>query len=638
MHLSTSATVHLLFAALLLAAPTLATFPPADCPPEDAPALDAASTGILPPALPWDGASRELALPPESASPWLTHAEASGLRCSPSYDETMQYVRRLVDSSPHLHLKSLGKSGEGREIWMVVASSLTRKDGSMPTAADLHTDGRPIVMAQAGIHSGEIDGKDAGLMLLRDMVQPEAATAAGRTVAGLLDRVHFLFVPIFNVDGHERRSRFSRINQRGPEVMGWRTNATNLNLNRDYAKADAPETQAMLRALDHWQPDLYVDLHVTDGVDYQYDITWGSAGEQTPSPSIHRFLQSVVDPAVSSRLEGAGHEPGYLVFATDSENPEMLFHWNASGPRFSDGYGGWRNLPTILVENHSLKPYDQRVLGTRVFLEALLDVVSSQIEPLRAAVLADRTARPDTQALGWTVNRAAPEIWERDFAGVEWTKVESEITGAEQIRWLGKPTQGKVPAVVPTTPTVEVEVPAAYWIPAAWTEVIERLRVHGVEMETLAEAREIEVDAYRVDGAVVEPEAYEGRARVAFDSPPTLERQTVTLPAGSVRVPTDQDLGRLVMALLEPQSDDSFFRWGFFLEILTQPEYVEAYVMEPMARRMLEEDDELRAEFEARLESDPDFAASPRERLQFFYRRTPFYDARHRVYPVYRER
>lgn len=625
--------LSLLFA---VASPTLA-FSPQDCPPEDAPELDASSTNILPPALPWDGASRGLALPRGSASGWVTPTEASGLRCSPNYDETIFYLERLAEASPKVHLTSLGRSGEDRKIWMVVASSLTKEDGSMPTPAELHADGRPIVLAQAGIHSGEIDGKDAGLMLLRDMALPLAARSAGKSAAALLDRVHLLFVPIFNVDGHERRSRFGRINQRGPEVMGWRTNATNLNLNRDYAKADAPETRAMLRALVHWRPDLYVDLHVTDGVDYQYDITWGYAGEQTPSPSIHRFLKSVVDPAVSTRLEEAGHVPGYLVFATDSENPQMLFHWNASGPRFSDGYGGWRHLPTILVENHSLKSYDQRVLGTRVFLEALLDIVSRQIEPLRTAVIADSTARPETQALGWTVNRQAPEIFERDFAGVEWTKVESEITGAEQIRWLGQPKNGKVPSVVPTLPTVEVEVPAAYWIPAAWTEVIERLRVHGVEMETITDAREIEVDAYRVDGAVVEPEAYEGRARVAFDSLPTLERQNVTLSAGSVRVATDQALGRLAMALLEPQSDDSFFRWGFFLEVLTQPEYVEAYVMEPMARRMLAEDEELRAEFEARLQSDPEFAASPRERLQFFYRRTPFYDARHRVYPVYRE-
>ena len=627
---------------LFLALPAFATAPPADCPPDAAEVqLDAASTTILPPALPWDGASRSLALAPDSVSPWLTHAEASGLRCSPSYDETVSYLRSLVDSSPKLHLTSLGKSGEGREIWMVVASNLTQEDGAMPTSDDLHAGprqgGKPVVLAQAGIHSGEIDGKDAGLMLLRDIAHPEAATEAGRSAATLLDGAHFLFVPIFNVDGHERRSRFGRINQRGPQVLGWRTNATNLNLNRDYAKVDAPEMQAMIAALNYWRPDLYVDLHVTDGVDYQYDITWGYAGEQTPSPQAYRFLNNVVDPAVSARLDETGHAPGYLVFATDSENPQMLFHWNASGPRFSDGYGGWRHLPTILVENHSLKPYEQRVLGTRVFLEALLDVVARQVEPLRAATMADRASRPATQALGWTVDRQTPEVFERDFRGVEWTKTESDVTGTEQIEWLGKPADVKLQAVVPTMPTVETRLPAAYWIPAAWIEVIERLRIHGIEMETLVAATELEVDAYRVDGAAIEPEPFEGRARVAFDRPPTLERRTVTLPAGSVRVATDQPLGLLAVALLEPQAEDSFFRWGFFLEVLTQPEYVEAYVMEPTARRMLAEDDRLRAEFEARLEADPDFAASPRERLQFFYRRTPFYDARHRVYPVYRE-
>ncbi|MDA8016229.1 MAG: M14 family metallopeptidase [Thermoanaerobaculia bacterium] len=617
---------------------TWAAGPPADCPPPGGDSgLKAASRNILPPVLHWDGASRGLALRSDSSSPWLTHAEASDLRCTPSYDETVSYLEALVASSPQLHMVSLGRSGEGREIWMVVASKVQRRDGGVPTPAELHATGEPVVFAQAGIHSGEIDGKDAGLMLLRDMVQPEAATDMGRRAETLLDGVHFLFVPIFNVDGHERKSRFARINQRGPEVMGWRSTATNLNLNRDYAKADSPEMQAMLRALGNWQPDLYVDLHVTDGIDYQYDITWGYAGEHTSSPSIHRFLKKIFDPAVSARLAEAGHVPGYLVFATDSQNPTMLFHWNASGPRYSDGYGGWRHLPTILVENHSLKPYDQRVLGTRVFLEALLDVAARQVRSLRTAIDADRATRPRRQALGWTVNRSAPDLAEQEFLGVEWKKEASDVTGADQIRWLGLPTEKKLSAVYPTSPTVEVELPSAYWIPAPWQEVIERLRLHGVEMETLERGKSLEVDLYRVDGAVLEPRPFEGRARVSFDSPPTLERRTIALPAGSVRVPVDQPLGLLAAVLLEPQADDSFFRWGFFLHTLTQPEYVEAYVMEPMARRMLAEDEELRAEYEARLEDDPDFAASPRERLQFFYRRTPFYDERYRIYPVARE-
>ncbi|MFP5247209.1 MAG: M14 family zinc carboxypeptidase, partial [Thermoanaerobaculia bacterium] len=219
----------------------------------------ALDTAILPPAIPWNGASRKLVVP--ANDPWITPSEKDQLRTTPRYDETVAYLKRLVAAAPQLKMVSLGKSGEGRDVWMVIASK-----ERVFTPEGLRK--KPILFAQAGIHAGEIDGKDAGLMLLRDM------TVRG-TKRELLDGANFLFVPIFNVDGHERFNRFTRINQRGPEEVGWRTNARNLNLNRDYMKADSPEMHAMIRALDTWQPDLYVDLHVTDGADYQYDVTFG---------------------------------------------------------------------------------------------------------------------------------------------------------------------------------------------------------------------------------------------------------------------------------------------------------------------------------------------------------------------------
>nr|MBA3543743.1 carboxypeptidase [Chthoniobacterales bacterium] len=194
---------------------------PSHTPPQFAPA---ASEPILPPLAPWNGKSRELIAPKDD--PWITPAEKTDFRLTPSYDETVAWLRQLVEAAPQqLKMISLGKSPEGRDIWMIVAA---RANEATPEA--LRKNGKPIVLAQAGIHSGEIDGKDAGLMLLRDM------TARG-TKRDLLEQANFLFVPIFNVDGHERASKFGRVNQRGPEVMGWRTNAKNLNLNRDYAKA-----------------------------------------------------------------------------------------------------------------------------------------------------------------------------------------------------------------------------------------------------------------------------------------------------------------------------------------------------------------------------------------------------------------
>ena len=212
----------------------------------------------LPPLAPWNGASRALLLPAEHV--WATPFEQSGLTRSPSYDETIAWLKRLVEAAPQLKVVSIGDSGEGRPIWMVIAS----RDGAATPEA-LRSRGLPVMLVQAGIHSGEIDGKDAGMMFLRDL------TVVGSKRA-LLDQASFLFIPILSVDAHERRSPYGRINQRGPAETGWRSNPRNLNLNRDYAKLDTPEMRALVRALNAWQPDLYFDIHVTDGIDYQYDI------------------------------------------------------------------------------------------------------------------------------------------------------------------------------------------------------------------------------------------------------------------------------------------------------------------------------------------------------------------------------
>src|SRR5688572_16896591 len=265
--------------------------------------LSAALTAPLPPAIPWNGASRSLMVP--ATDPWVTPSERDQLRTTPRYDETIAYLKRLVAAAPQLKMISLGKSDEGRDVWMVIAS----KERAFTTEA-LRRSGKPTVLAQGGIHAGEIEGKDAGLMLLRDM------TVRG-TKRELLDGANFLFVPIFNVDGHERFSAFTRINQRGPEEGGWRTNARNLNLNRDYMKADTSEMRAMIRAIDTWKPDLYIDLHVTDGADYQYDVTYGWNGPAGFSPAIANWLDRSLRPAVDRGLAEMGHIPGPLIFTDD---------------------------------------------------------------------------------------------------------------------------------------------------------------------------------------------------------------------------------------------------------------------------------------------------------------------------------
>ncbi len=575
---------------------------------------------ILPPEIPWNGASRALVVADDD--PWITPSEQSGLTRTPRYDETVAWVRRLCAAAPQLHLTSLGRSPEGRDIWMVVA---TAEGDSTPAA--VRANRRPTLLAHAGIHSGEIDGKDAGLMLLRDM------TVRG-TKTELLRDVNLLFVPILSVDGHERFGVWSRINQRGPVESGWRTNARNLNLNRDYAKLDTPEIRHLVRAVNTWAPDLYVDLHVTDGADYQYDITWGSNGPHGHSPAIATWLQTRLDPALRRDLTRMGHIPGPLIFASDESNVENgIVDWTSSA-RFSTGYGDARHLPTVLVENHSLKPYDQRVLGTYVFLETCMRTLAREGDGLRQAVQADLKRRPARVALDWTDDIGSPRML--DFLGIESRLRLSPVSGAPWVEYTGN----KVDLVVAQPPdTIAQHVtqrPRAYWIPPAWTEVVERLEMHGVQMQRLDAARDVEVEMYRIVEWKLDREPFEGHVRVTPSELAT-ERRRERFVAGSLRVPTDQPLGELVMVLLEPLSPDSFFQWGFFLEILSRTEYAEAYVLEPLAERMLAADPALRAEFERKLSNEPVFAADPMARLHWFYQRTPWFDARWRLYPVARE-
>lgn len=575
----------------------------------------------LPPELPWEGTSIELALPPEHE--WATPFERGGLVDSPTYDETVAWLERLAAATPKVRLVSLGKSPEGREIWMAVASA---EGAATPEALALR--GKPTVLAQAGIHSGEIDGKDAGMMLLRDM------TVLGHR-SELLDRVNLLFVPIFSVDAHERRSVHGRINQRGPAHTGWRTTSRNLNLNRDYAKLDLLEMRHLVAALTAWDPDLYLDLHVTDGADYQYDITFGWNHPPTAwSPAIGGWLDSVYRPAVSGALREQGHVPGDLVFtADDFDWKKGIFRFTAP-PRFSNGYGDARHLPTVLVENHSLKPYRQRVLGTYVLLAESLRLLGERGGELADAIEADRTRRPASLPLAWEMAEGeAPRT--EEFLGVRQRVEPSEVSGGLRVVWTGELETAEVPIVEATVPAVSVARPAAYWVPPAYRDVIERLEGHGIEVERIGEAREVEVEMYRLTGAEIGDEPFEGRVRASAE--PVVERRREVFPPGSVRVPTDQALGDLAILLLEPAGPDSFFQWGFFHEVLSRTEYVEGYVMEPMAERMLAEDPVLREEYLAKLAEDADFRGDARARLQWFYERTPYYDERYLLYPVARE-
>ena len=487
---------------------------------------------------------------------------------------------------------------------------------------------KPVFLVQAGIHSGEIDGKDAGLMLLRDI--------CFRHKGSLIDQVNVVFIPVLNADGHERSSPFSRPNQRGPLNQGWRNTAQNLNLNRDYMKADAPEMRGLLGLFNKYNPTLYMDLHVTDGMDYAYDITYGFHGWNglyADSPHIGSWLDTTFRPAADAALTANGHIPGPLIFERDNGDLSKGLDLYKFAPRFSNAYGDLRRVPSVLVENHSLKPYRQRVLGTYVLLEASLKMLAKDGASLKAAINADRALRPTTLEANWKTK--ADPLWRFDFKTIAGAKSASAASGGETMHWTGGAGPIVNLPVYGSEPGARLQVAKAYWVPATKSDIIARLKAHGIIMETLKTSQNVDVDMIRFAGFKINAPS-EGHFPTTATGM-THEKRQEPFPPGSVRISTDQPLGALAAMLLEPEGEDSFFAGGFFPEILQRVEYMEPYAIAPMADDMLAKDPKLKAEFEAKLKSDASFAASPLRRLEFFYERSPFYDQRYLLYPIGRE-
>ena len=560
-----------------------------------------------------------LSLAPE----WQTHAEKTNYRETPPYDDTINYSKRLAKASPLIQYSSFGLSGEGRELPLLIAG---QNETFTPDAAKKAA--KAVVLVQACIHSGEPDGKDAGLALLRDIA------IAGK-YPGLLERVVLLFIPIYNCDGHERSSPYNRINQNGPADMGWRATTTNQNLNRDYMKADTPETRAWLSLWNQWNPDLFIDCHVTDGADYRSHITYHFEHHAGVNDDVLAWAKEVFDSRVAPATEAAGSVVSwYLEFADNRDYSQGIRDFQGS-PRFSTGYVPIRNRPAILIETHMLKDYRSRVIGTYDFLRFALEEVNREPERLlRAVAAADEEARSLRES-----GRMMPINFELTdetvpypLKAVDATTEESNVSGDTRVVFGTNPLDLTVPMYNTFRVKKAVTPPYDYIVPPQWKEAIDVLQAHGLEMERTRERMDIEVESYRFHDVRFPPGPFEGRFMPRFEAELIAERRT--FPAGSVLVPLDQKLSKLAINLLEPEAPDSLLSWGFFNAIFEQKEYGESYILEGLAREMMHEDAKLREEFEERLANDEAFAASPGERLNFFYRRSKYWDPYMNVYPI----
>jgi len=559
--------------------------------------------------------------------PLSTESERSGFTRTGRYAEVISLCTAFAQRYPKaVRCIDFGTTPEGRPMKALVVST----SGAL-TAAQARQRGLPVVLVQGGIHAGEIDGKDAGFLLLRQMLE-------GTAGQGVLDTLVWVFVPVFNVDGHERFGAWNRPNQRGPEAMGWRTTAANYNLNRDYLKADTAEMQAMLGLVQQWDPLATVDLHVTNGAQFQHDISIQVEPLHAGDVELRTVGRAWRDAVIADlSRQGSLPLPFYPSFVVQ-DDPASGFEDNVPTPRFSHGYFWLRNRLGMLVETHSWKEYPVRIRATRNAVLSVLEQVATNGQPwLQTAHEADeRASSLQAQPVPLTF-QPGPESRRIDFSGYAYTRSLSEISGALMTRYdEDQPQIWNIPLRDNMQPELMVTAPGAgYLVPpahAAW--VGQRLQRHGIRYSTLGPMADADVEVFRATAATPASASSEGRQRMTVTG--SWMPETRSIGAGALFVPIAQPGARLLLSLLEPKAPDSLLAWGDFNYAFERKEYMEDYVAEQVAREMLAADPALRERFGQQLREDPKFAASPSARLEFFARLHPSWDEQYRLYPVMR--
>ncbi len=548
---------------------------------------------------------------PRTRPSLTTTAETSQWTRTGRYDETLTLCRDYARAYDGVRCEVIGSTLQGRPL---VALAITRR-------ADA-----PVILIQGGIHAGEIEGKDAGFRFLRDLLD-------GKVAPGALDAVSIVFIPVINPDGHERFGPNHRPNQRGPEEMGFRTNAARLNLNRDYMKADSPEIRAALRVLRERDPVLLVDLHTTDGAQFEHDISVITAPLAPRGDGLEEAA-TALSGTLQRRLTELGHLPldFYPSFVDDS-NPHSGFGRGEAPPRFSSWCMAARSRIGILVETHSWRTYREREQSTYHTLQALFEEATRSAatwrEVTRAADAADAKLAGTDVTMTWENGTGSREI---AFRGYAYDKRLSDVTGGTWLVYDERtPEIWTVPLYEELLPGITIKVPGGGYIIDGGFAAAARtvLDAHGIAYTTVEHAAQA-VEVFRASKVTFAP-PYEGRTRAQVEGAWAAESRT--LDRGAIFVSITQPRARLILHLFEPALPDSLVAWGMFNAVFERKEYIEPYLVEAAAREMLVEP-AVRAAWEAALAASS--TMSTEERLDWFARRHPAWDERVNLVPVYR--
>jgi hypothetical protein len=538
-----------------------------------------------------------------------------------SYSEIIAWWKQLDAASTMVKMQPMGASDAGYPLHLVLVSA--DKDFDI---ASLKKKNKNIVFVLNGIHPGEPDGIDASMLLVRDIVQKKFKLSTNVVLA---------LIPIYNIGGALNRSVHFRVDQNGPVEKGFRGNSQNLDLNRDFIKADSKEALSFSRIYQMLDPDVFVDNHVSNGADYQHVMTLITSQHNRLGGEMGKFLNEEFEPALYRMMKQKGYDlvPYVNHFG---ETPEKGWEQFWDSPRYSSGFASLWNAFAFVPETHMLKPYVQRVDATRKLMESFLEFTAlngKRITALRKEAAKENLVKKDFPLAWKHVKDSFKMIAYKGFASA---KKESAISGLQVLYYdRTKPYETTVPFYNQYTDTLSVSRPSAYIIPQGWHKVIERLQANEVRMQRLKHDTVIEVEAYKIENFQTYPRPFEGH-RPNYNVQVKTFTKKHLFRKGDYWIPLNQKANRFLIETLEPHAEDSYFAWNFFDAVLGQKEGFSAYVFEETAATFLENNPEVKQLLEERKASDPAFAKNARAQLDFVYRNSPFYEPAHMQYPVYR--
>lgn len=545
--------------------------------------------------------------------------KSNGLETA-TYEQTIEYYSNLANAYSNIHLQEIGETDSGKPLHIAVLNPNKEFDFDKLKA------NKTVLLINNGIHPGESDGIDATMMLFRDVVQGKIE---------LPKNVVLVTIPIYNVGGSLNRNSNSRTNQNGPKAYGFRGNARNFDLNRDFIKSDTKNARTFAKIFHLVKPDVFIDNHVSNGADYQYTLTHLFTQHNKLGGSLGNYVNTEMMPSLEKKLAKKKWDitPYVNVF---NSTPDKGFSQFMDYPRYSTGYTTLFNTFGMMVETHMLKPYKQRVEGTYELMKSMLEIMEENATKIRAlrkdyykTILSQKT-----YPLDWTIDTTKTSTL--NFKGFEGKMIPSKITGKPRLKYnRAKSFTKEVIYKDYFKPTLEVSIPKGYVIPQGWHNVIELLKLNKIAMSAIKSDTSFVVNAYRISDYQTRKSAYEGHYQ-HYNTKVTSHKKEMLFRAGDLIINTEQSGIRYLLETLEPQAPDSFFNWNFFDTILQQKEGFSPYVWEDLAKEILDKNPTLKKSFENKKINDKDFAVNWYSQLSWIHKQSEHYEKAHMAYPVYR--